>query len=263
MTGKICAVVPAAGRGSRLGGDAPKVFVPILPSLTVWDAIRNVLGEVSDRIVLILSPDGREFISTNRAQFPEEKFAKTEIATQLQPLGMGDAIFGAAKLWREYDNILVVWGDQFNLSLETLRACAKLQAPQKKPAVTLPVVRIEKPYVEYVFDAKDRLTEVKQSREGDDCRTGGLADVGVFLLSGGEPLMEEWSRYQKSRLAGSVTGEVNFLPFLAHLSSVAGWPVSRYETGDAAEAVGINTPEDLAFARALFQARTRPSGESS
>jgi bifunctional UDP-N-acetylglucosamine pyrophosphorylase / glucosamine-1-phosphate N-acetyltransferase len=261
MTERICAVVPAAGRGSRLGGDVPKVFIPILPSVAIWDAISSRLSQVTDRIVLVLSPEGREFLAANRGRVREQNFANTEIMIQESPLGMGDAIFGSAKAWRIFDSILVVWGDQFNLSLETLRACLKLHAGQNAPALTLPVVRMAQPYVEYVFDSAERLVAVKQSREGDSCSPGGYSDVGVFLLSGGDALIEEWKRYQTTRTAGSVTGEINFLPFLVYLSSVAKWPVSRYETKDPAEAIGINTPEDLAFARSVLQKRIDEHGE--
>jgi len=250
---KICAIVPAAGRGTRLGTTIPKVFVPILPMVTIWNAIHGKLSGIADHIVLVLSPEGRSYLEKNRANFETKSFEKTEMGLQSEPLGMGDAIFCVRDLWREYENVLIVWGDQFNLSLQTLRACFDLHAAQKKPALTLPVVRTANPYVEYVFDSSGCLTKVRQTREGDHCEPNGFSDIGVFLLSGGPVLIKEWERYRAVSALGSVTGEINFLPFLAHLSSVAGWPVSRYETNDPTEAVGINTPDDLAFARQLLQ----------
>jgi bifunctional UDP-N-acetylglucosamine pyrophosphorylase/glucosamine-1-phosphate N-acetyltransferase len=121
---------------------------------------------------------------------------------------------------------------------------------------------METPYVEYVFDSAERLMEVRQSREGDMCAANGFADLGTFLLSGGEPLLAEWRRYRKSGAGGARTGEINFLPFLVHLSTVAGWAVNRYEASDPAEAIGINTPEELAFARRLLEKRN-DAGEKS
>jgi len=250
---RLCALVPAAGRGSRLGAEIPKVFVPILPDVTIWDAVRGKLSQVAERIVLVLSPEGHNYLEKNRAAFKPESFEKTEIALQPIPLGMGDAIFGSINFWRGFDDLLIVWGDQFNLSLQTLTACLDLHAKSNKPTLTLPVVRMANPYVEYVFDSAGRLTHIRQSREGDVCEPNGFSDVGVFLLSGGTALNEEWARFRASAAVGSVTGEINLLPFLAHLSSQANWAVNRYETHDPAEAIGINTPEDLAFARQLLQ----------
>jgi bifunctional UDP-N-acetylglucosamine pyrophosphorylase / glucosamine-1-phosphate N-acetyltransferase len=249
---RICAIVPAAGRGTRLSANVPKVFVPILPDLTIWDVLRTKLAEVAAPIVLVLSPDGLNFVKQNPGAFSPGSFENTIKAVQSSPLGMGDAIFGAADFWREFDDLLIVWGDQFNLSLETVRACIKLHAAQQKPALTLPLVRAPQPYVEYVFDAHGALTTIRQSREGDACEPNGFSDVGVFLLSGGSVLIEEWTRYLAGGKIGSVTAEINFLPFLVHLSA-RGWPVNRYETHDPAEAIGINTPEDLAFARQLLR----------
>ncbi len=255
---RFCAIVPAAGRGTRLRADVPKVFVPILPEVTIWDAVRGKLSQIVSHLILVLSPEGLSYVEQNRSSFSRDSFLNTQLAVQPTPLGMGDAIFGAADLWRDYDDLLIVWGDQFNLSLPTLRACIELHATHDRPGVTLPLVRAPQTYVEYVFDSSGRLTQIRQSREGDSCTPGGLSDVGVFLLTGGAALIDEWTRYRRASQTGSVTGDINFLPFLVHLSS-AGWPVRRYETNDPAEAIGINTPDDLAFARQLLQKRISES----
>ena len=177
---------------------------------------------------------------------------------QPRPLGMGDAIFGAADCWHEYDELLVIWGDQFNVAPGTLRACVDLHRRGRSPAVTLPLVRAPQPYVEYVFDPAGALISVRQLREGDTCAPNGFSDVGVFLLSAGPVLVEEWRRYREATAVGSATGEINFLPFLVHLSSTAGWAVNCHESRDPAEAIGINTPEDLALARQLLQKKSLP-----
>ncbi len=130
---RICAIVPAAGRGTRLSADVPKVFVPILPSLTIWDAVRGTLSQVGAPIILVLSPEGMSYLEKNRSGFNPESFTNTTLALQSSPLGMGDAIFGAAELWREFDDLLIVWGDQFNLSLQTLNACVELHGSPRKP----------------------------------------------------------------------------------------------------------------------------------
>jgi bifunctional N-acetylglucosamine-1-phosphate-uridyltransferase/glucosamine-1-phosphate-acetyltransferase GlmU-like protein len=247
---RVCAVVPAAGRGSRLGLALPKVFAPILPGVTIWDAIHRRLAQVAGHIVLVLSPDGLAY-ARNHAGLID--LATTELGEQSEPRGMGDAIFGCAPQWQAYENILIVWGDQFNLSPRTLRACLDRHFAAAAPCLTLPLVRVPQPYVEYVFDETSRLRQVRQAREGDACTPHGLADIGVFLLTGGERLRDEWARYAARAKPGAATGEINFLPFLAHLSSEAGWAVNLHETDDPAEAVGINTPDDLAFARRLLQ----------
>ena len=258
----IFAVVPAAGRGSRLEINIPKVFVPISPSMTIWDAIRGQVSPVVDEIVLILSPEGSRHVAENPASFSAECFARTRLAVQDEPRGMGDAIFGVAESWRDAKTLLIVWGDQFNLLAGTLRASLDLHAKQGGPAVTIPVVRMERPYVEYIFDSAGRLTAIRQSREGAKCEANGFADMGIFFLTAGPALIKEWNRYQSSASAGAVTGEINFLPFLVHLSAAAGWSTARHECHDPAEALGINTPEDLARAREIQRAKLSSPAEN-
>ena len=55
---KICAVIPAGGRGTRLGGDLPKILTPLTARDTIWSILYAKLSPLVDHIHLILSPDG-------------------------------------------------------------------------------------------------------------------------------------------------------------------------------------------------------------
>ena len=236
---RVCAVIPAAGRGSRLGLDRPKILAPLNARQTIWSVLHARLAPLVDHIHLVLSPDGAR-------EFPEMPPHVTQ-SIQAEPTGMGDAIFGARDFWQSFDAILVVWGDQVFVSDDTLRrALAALTTPLH--AAVLPVTRMATPYVEYVFDGA-ALTKVLQTREGDLTRPGGFSDVGTFLLAT-QGLAAAWDSYRTQAPRGSQTGEINFLPFLPCLSA-QGWTMTPLEVADACEARGINTPEDLTF----FQAR--------
>jgi bifunctional UDP-N-acetylglucosamine pyrophosphorylase/glucosamine-1-phosphate N-acetyltransferase len=237
---KICAVIPAAGRGTRLGSDLPKILTPLTARDTIWSILHARLAPMVDHIHLVLSPDGTK-------QFPA---LPTNVSTSIQPepIGMGDAIFRGFDTWSRYDAVLIVWGDQVFVSETTLsRTIAALGPPQKH--AELPVTRMAVPYVEYVFDGP-RLTEVLQTREGDATRAGGFSDVGTFLLAT-QGLKPAWDSYLNSAPRGVGTGEINFLPFLPFLCA-QGWTVTPLEVADATEARGINTKDDLAFFQSLY-----------
>lgn len=237
---KICAVIPAAGRGTRLGADVPKILAPLTDDKTVWSVLQTKLAPLVDHIHLVLSPEGA-------TMFPPLP-AGVSISTQTEPTGMGDAIFGARKAWASFDLILVVWGDQVFVSRDTLkRAVNALVLPQRQ--LVLPVTGMDRPYVEYVFQG-ERLARVLQTREGDQTTPGGFSDVGTFLLTV-QGLADAWDSYRRDAAQGGKTGEVNFLPFLPFLSA-AGWTVTPLEVADATEARGINTPEDLSFFQSLY-----------
>jgi bifunctional UDP-N-acetylglucosamine pyrophosphorylase / glucosamine-1-phosphate N-acetyltransferase len=237
----ICAVIPAAGRGTRLGGAGPKILTPLTPEETIWSILHAKLSPLVDHIHLVLSPEGA-------AAFPALP-AGVSRSIQSEPIGMGDAIFRGHDVWSKYDAVLVVWGDQVFVSEDTLkRAIAALGAPHHH--AVLPVTRMAQPYVEYVFDG-GRLTKVLQTREGDTTTPNEFSDVGTFLL-GTDGLKAAWEDYLAHAPRGAGTGEINFLPFLPFLSS-KGWTITPVEVADETEARGINTKEDLAFFRRLYR----------
>ncbi|HUE65207.1 MAG TPA: NTP transferase domain-containing protein [Rhizomicrobium sp.] len=236
----ICAVIPAAGRGTRLGTGQPKILTSLTPRDTIWSILHGKLSPLVDHIHLVLSPDGA-------ARFPAPP-ANVSISVQPEPTGMGDAIFRGFEVWSKYDAVLVVWGDQVFVSNDTLRRAIGAFALSQMQAV-LPVTRMTAPYVEYVFDGP-RLTHVLQTREGDTTTPGGYSDVGTFLLTT-QGLKSAWRDYLKMAPRGGGTGEINFLPFLPFLSA-QGWTITPLEVADATEARGINTKEDLAFFQSLY-----------
>lgn len=238
---RVCALIPAAGRGTRLGTDTPKILAALTAQDTIWSILHAKLAPLVDHIHLVLSPDGA-------AAFPPLP-PKVSSSIQPQPLGMGDAIFGAHAVWSAFDAVLIVWGDQVFVSDGTLRRALETLSQPVRHAV-LPVTRMEQPYVEYRFEGT-RLAKVLQSREGDRTAPGGFSDVGTFLL-GTAGLTEVWERYLATGPRGSATGEINFLPFLPFLST-QGWTITPLDVADATEARGINTPEDLAFFQKLYK----------
>jgi bifunctional UDP-N-acetylglucosamine pyrophosphorylase/glucosamine-1-phosphate N-acetyltransferase len=243
----VCAVIAAAGRGSRLGGGVPKILLPLAPEVTVWDALAARLAPAVARIHVVLSPEGRDLFGPH-ASGPHR--AEITLGVQDPPRGMGDAVFGARAAWEAFDALLVVWGDQAGLSAATVRRTIAAHAEVAGPRITLPLVSMEDPYVDYVFEpATGALTRILQRREGDHMGARGEADVGVFCLSTAG-LAAAWDDYARAAEMGAATGEINFLPFLAHLSSARGFRVIRVSVADPVEARGINTPEDLAFFRA-------------
>src|SRR5207248_2126148 len=84
----------------------------------------------------------------------------------------------------------------------------------------------------------------QQPREGEECPPRGRSDVGTFAVST-EGLDAAWQRYlSEPESRGARTGEINLLPFFAHLARREGFAVQIVEVGDAAEARGVNTHED-------------------
>ncbi|GII05992.1 NTP transferase domain-containing protein [Planobispora takensis] len=251
---RLCAVVPAAGQGSRLGADIPKIMVEIAGGVTVWDLLHRRLAPWVEHIHVVLSPPGEGPFRRLAAGMIGR--GEVSVSVQEAPTGMGDAVFGAAApYWAGHDAILVVWGDQANLSSRTVGEVVRAHresAAGGGPGLTLPLVALPDPYVEYDYDAaSSTLLGVRMSREGEECRPGGLGDVGLFCL-GVDGLERAWRSYLAGARPGAVTGEINFLPFLPYLSREHGRRTTVVPVADPAEARGINTPADLEFTRRTY-----------
>ena len=151
---RVCAVIPAAGQGTRLGLGVPKILLRIADGVTVWHLLHRRLRRWVDRIHVVLSPAGLEPFRRVAATGPREAGPQVSVSVQERPTGMGDAVFGAAPHWAGYDAILVVWGDQATLSEHTVAEVIRTHRRGLVPRITLPLVALAEPYVEYEYDAE-------------------------------------------------------------------------------------------------------------
>ncbi|TFG50748.1 MAG: hypothetical protein E4H38_03010 [Gemmatimonadales bacterium] len=115
-------------------------------------------------------------------------------------------------------------------------------AIEPTPAMALPTVIRDNPYIHFCRNADGRIDAVLQRREGDAMPLTGEGDIGLFALDG-STYLEALVSWADAVPRGASTGERNFLPFipwLARRGSVMTIPAS-----DPMEAVGINTPAEL------------------
>ncbi|MFD2357172.1 NTP transferase domain-containing protein [Nonomuraea ferruginea] len=143
---RVCAVIPAAGSGTRLGLGIPKIMLEIADGVTVWHLLHRRLSPWVEHVHVVVSPAGE--IPFRRLAAEEIERGAVSVSVQARPTGMGDAIFGAVAHWEGYDRILVVWGDQVNLSPATVRQVVRAC----HDGLTLPLVPMPAPYVEYELD---------------------------------------------------------------------------------------------------------------
>ena len=104
--------IPAAGTGSRLNSDLPKIFTPIWEEKTVFDFIVESLSPTIDQVLLLLSPEGKEYFEKHiAAQAPKN----IEVLVQASATGMFDAVNQLVShiLSMPDDvHVLLQWGDQ-------------------------------------------------------------------------------------------------------------------------------------------------------
>jgi len=232
-------IVPAAGKGSRLGSDLPKWRVPVAGRPMI-DYVLDRHRPYCDYVVLVVAPASRAAAEARLAA----RSQRGAVVVQTEPTGMLDAILlaGDAVVRSAPDRVWITWCDQVAISEITASRLAALDATPDAPTVVMPTVWQNAPYIHFDRDAAGRLTGVRQRREGDAMPLVGESDAGLFSLSSGA-IARLLPDYAARAATGTGTGERNFLPFLAWVAGVG--QVETF-TADPIEAVGINTADDLA-----------------
>jgi bifunctional UDP-N-acetylglucosamine pyrophosphorylase / glucosamine-1-phosphate N-acetyltransferase len=238
MTSRLL-IVPAAGLGTRLGADRPKLLVPVA-GMPMIDRLLTLFARAVDRAVVIVHPSFAERVGAHlgRTTMP--------VATEIQerPTGMLDAILLGESPVRasSCDEIWIVWCDQVAIHPATIDRLAGAMAAAPAAALAMPTVTRRNPYIHLRRDDGGRIDAVLHRREGDEMPETGESDMGLFALSR-TAYLDLLPAYAHEAATGSATGERNFLPFIAWVSARAG--VTTFPAADEMESVGVNTPEEL------------------
>ena len=233
------AVIPAAGRGTRLGFLRPKILYP-LGGRMILDWLLDFLAPNCASLVFVLSPEGAGEVTAALEQRIPGRFV---VVIQETPTGMGDAVALALPHVRTR-HAAVVWGDQVALRRESVEACMRLHQGPLQPSVTCPTVLRANPYIHFDRDEAGCLVGLKQAREGDLMPQSGESDTGFFCFETGA-LGRLLDRLRAESSLGTATQEFNLLPVipLAARQGVVLTPrVMRLE-----ETVGVNTSDDAAI----------------
>jgi HAD superfamily hydrolase (TIGR01509 family) len=241
------AVIPAAGRGTRLGFSKPKILYPLGGRL-ILDWLLDFLVPNYASLVFVLSPEGAGEVTAELEQRIPGRFA---VVIQEIPTGMGDAVALALPQVKTR-HAAVVWGDQVALRRASVETCMRLHQGPLQPSVTCPTVLRANPYIHFDRDEAGRLVGLRQAREGDAMPETGESDTGFFCFETAT-LRRLLDRLRsESGGVGTATREFNLLPVipLAAQREVVLTPrVMRLE-----ETVGVNTREDAAAVEAFLVA---------
>ena len=215
------------------------------------DRLVDLYTPFADAIAVIAHPS---FAGEIRAWAAQR--GNISVEEQAQPTGMLDAIQLAGPIVRRDrpQTVWITWADQVGVMPATLARLDRVMTASQAPPLALPTVPTDNPYTHFERDGSGRIVRLLQKREGDRMPARGEADMGLFAMTR-ETYEIDLPTYAGETLRGDATGERNFVPFvpwLARQKTVATFPCT-----DPMEAVGINTPEDLATVETWLQARDR------
>jgi bifunctional UDP-N-acetylglucosamine pyrophosphorylase/glucosamine-1-phosphate N-acetyltransferase len=232
------AVIAAAGKGSRLGYDHPKILFPVAGrSILEW--LLRLLLPNCQTAVFVLSPEGRSEIEPELERLAPGRY---QIAIQPVPTGMGDAVdIGAAAV--ATPQTVVLWGDQVAIRPASLEAILRLHQGSFAPDLTIPTVFRPEPYIHFERDQDGSISALKQAREGDAMPPTGESDTGLFCFRT-SVLRSLLAKLRTQPAAqGRATAEFNLLPVIP-FAARNGFRVLTPHLMAVEETVGINAPSD-------------------
>jgi bifunctional UDP-N-acetylglucosamine pyrophosphorylase / glucosamine-1-phosphate N-acetyltransferase len=244
-------VIPAAGLGSRLRSNLPKVLVPVLGRPMI-DWVIDLHAAYVARVVVVANPASRTALSEHMAHLR----IPATILVQESPTGMLDALLIARPVVEASAarHVWITWCDQLAVRPETVGRLADLGQQNAAAAVVMPTCTRAQPYIHLQHNADGRIVAILQRREGDVMPAVGESDMGLFSLSR-RAFVDDLPDYATAASLGAGTGERNFLPFIPWVEARGG--VVTYPGVEERESSGVNTPEELAIIEQCLRDRAR------
>jgi bifunctional UDP-N-acetylglucosamine pyrophosphorylase/glucosamine-1-phosphate N-acetyltransferase len=248
MESSALAIILAAGKGTRMKSERPKVLHRLAGTPLLAHVIKAVKAAGLKRLAIVVAP-GMEEVATVAAAFDP----KLEMFVQAEQLGTADAVKAARSALEAFDgHVLVLYGDTPLLSTETIgKVRAELDA-----GADLVVIGFEadKPtgYGRLLLDERGGLIGIREEKDASpEERAITLCNSGIMGFRSGKTLLCLLGRIGNDNAKGEfyLTDAVA----LARCDRLQ----ARMVDSNAAEVLGVNSRAELAQAEAVMQQRLR------
>lgn len=238
------AIVLAAGKGTRMKSDLPKVLHPVAGV----PMVRHVLAAAADAglapTTLVIAPGMHKVASVGHA-FDETILS----ATQTEQLGTANAVLSAKDALKGFEgNLVVLYGDTPLITAATITRLTEALTSNARCAVAVLGFTPASPgeYGRLVVENGElaRIVEAKDASPAERAIT--LCNSGVMALRGGIAweLLEQVGN-------DNAKGEY-YLTDVVALARAAGYSAVAIE-GDEIEVLGVNSRVELATIDAAYQ----------
>ncbi len=242
---QIALVILAAGMGSRMNSDLPKVLHEVAGLPLIGHAMRAGAALSPERTVVVTG-HGADAVEAMVTRLNPEAVC----VRQKEQLGTGHAVDQARAALADFEGtVIVLYGDTPFVSVGTLE---QLVAQRADADVAVLGFEAQEParYGRLVTqgDALTRIVEAKDATEAELAVT--LCNSGV-IAAGCETLFDLISKLDRNN-----EGQEYYLTDVVGLANAGGLRAT-YVTCDEAETMGVNDRRQLAQAEGVFQRRAR------
>ncbi|TXN55721.1 bifunctional UDP-N-acetylglucosamine diphosphorylase/glucosamine-1-phosphate N-acetyltransferase GlmU [Methylobacterium sp. WL2] len=244
----LTAIVLAAGKGTRMRSDLPKVLHRVAGRSMLGHVLAAVQAAGAGRIAVVAEP-GRDDVAAEIAR----EAPGAQVFPQAERLGTAHAVLAARSVLEgPDDDVVIAFGDTPLISAETF---LRLRAPLAEGAAVA-VLAFESPTPTgygRVLTEGSRVLAIREEKDASPAeRAVTLCNAGLMAL-GGRHALALLTRIGNDNAAGEY-----YLPDAVALAVADGLSVTVVPV-DEAEAQGVNDRVQLAVAEAAIQVRLRRS----
>lgn len=241
----LTAVILAAGQGTRMRSQTPKMLHPLCGRPLVGWPVAAARAAGADTIVVVDSA-----AKTLAGHLPEGVIT----VVQEQPDGTGGAVRAAAEQIDAGATVVVLPGDVPLIGAETIAVLvAAHEAEQAAATMATMILADPAGYGRVVRDAAGEVERVVETKTAGDATPEqlqiGEVNSSIFAFDGGA-LRTALAELQPDNAQGEL-----YLPDVLPVMRAAGLGVKAHVLDDPDEALGVNDRVQLAQVRAIAQAR--------
>ena len=246
MAKDLAVVVLAAGAGTRMNSDLPKVLHPIGGAPMIAHVLATARALDPARLIVVLAPGMDDVAAAS---------APAVVAIQRKPRGTADAVMAAREALRGHDgDVLVAFADTPLIEPRTLENLLATRRGGTACAAAVLGMDLDDPgaYGRLVTTGDGKLDAIVEARDATPAeRAITLCNSGVMALDGAVmfDLLDA--------VTDSNAKREFYLTDLVRIARARGLECRAVVADDNDELMGVNSRTELALAEQVFQWRAR------
>lgn len=238
---QLSVVILAAGKGTRMYSDLPKVLHPVAGKPMVKHVIDTAKQLDSKQIHLIYG-HGADLLKARLSEEP------VNWVFQAEQLGTGHAMQQAAPFFADDENIVMLYGDAPLITKETLE---KLISAKPENGIALLTVKLDNPtgYGRIIRENGSVTAIVEQKDANEEQLKINEVNTGVMVASGAS-----FKKWLKNLNNNNAQGEYYITDVIA-MANHDGFKVQAVQATEFMEVEGANNRLQLAALERFYQKR--------
>ena len=249
------AIILAAGKGTRMKSDKPKVVHEVLGKPMVYYSIEAAKNAGCEKVCVIVGYKAEEVEHSIYATYEslglaDEMNSRVSYALQKEQLGTGHAVKCASDFIGNDGDVVVLCGDTPLVTADTLESAIRRHKTDGNGVTVISAV-LDDPfgYGRIIRDDKglDRIVEQKDATEEEQAVCEVNSGMYIFQC---DALLSALSQVKNDNAQGEY-----YLPDTIGIIKAMGLPVDAVPMDDADQIRGVNTLEQLVEAEEIMKNR--------